>query len=47
MLFYAASFEAAMREGAAIAFINKEAAADALNNTIQTVSKTVGSRPLQ
>jgi hypothetical protein len=47
MLFYAASFEAAIREGGAIAFINKEAAADALNNTIQTVRKTVGSRSLQ
>jgi len=42
-----ASVEAAMRDAGAIAFINKEAAADVLYHTIQTVRKTVGSLPLQ
>jgi DNA-binding NarL/FixJ family response regulator len=37
----AGSIEAAMRDAGAVAFINKEAAADALYHTIQTVRQTV------
>jgi DNA-binding NarL/FixJ family response regulator len=43
----AGSVEAAMRDAGAIAFINKEAAADALYHTIQTARQPVGSLAIQ